>query len=192
MYFRWQTLIFLSIVSLNTIYAQQAYDLVEEKGHLMISGTSNTSNWSLEANNLLGSAKVKVNDGVLVDIEELRVALAVSGLENKSNKRMTNKAEKLLKMKEFPLATFFAYDFEPSEDHLKKIKGVVYLGGQLVDMDFTFSSNYYDGTLWVVGRAETTFTAFNMEPPKDFGGVIKCNDEISIVIQLPLQLNTAK
>ncbi|GEM_PF-6022811 len=173
-----------------SVQAQQKYEIVDNAGFLVLKGTSNSSDWQLKSNELEGDAQFVINEGELQTLSRVIVNIDANTIGNEENKRMTKKAHRTLLVNDHPIVTFFAYGFSQAGDGPKKIKGSVYLGGKNVDILFDFISRSQDDVMWIVAEADAKFTDFGLEPPTDFGGLVQCNDEIKIEVQLPFAMPT--
>ena len=173
-----------------SVQAQQKYEIVDNAGFLVLKGTSNSSDWQLKSNELEGDAQFIIADDELKTLSRVIVNIDASTIGNDENKRMTKKAHKTLLVNDHPIVTFFAYGFSQVGDGPKKIKGSVYLGGKNVDILFDFISRTQDEVMWIVAEADAKFSDFGLEPPTDFGGLVQCNDEIKIEVQLPFAMPT--
>ena len=173
-----------------SVQAQQKYEIVEDAGFLVLKGTSNSSDWQLKSNELEGDAQFVINEGELKTLSRVIINIDASTIGNDENKRMTKKAHKTLLVNDHPIVTFFAYGFSQTGNGPKKIKGSVYLGGKNVDILFDFITRGQDEIMWIMAEADAKFSDFGLEPPTDFGGLVQCNDEIKIEVQLPFVLPT--
>ena len=178
----------LMFLLVATVSAQEKYQIVENAGHLVLKGTSNTTDWQLKTTLLEGDAQLKMIGGELSAISRVLVDIQGKSIENKLNKRMTNKAHKALKVREHPLVTFYAYGFGEKPDGTRQIKGNISIAGKNVDLIFDFTSHTKDDIVWIVAEADAKFSDFDMEPPTDFGGAITCKDAIKIEVELPFTL----
>lgn len=172
-----------------TLQAQEKYVIVPNAGHLVLSGTSNTSEWMLKSTSLEGDAQLVLKDNELTNIS--RVIINVNGktIKNENNKRMSRKAQSVLRVDEHPTVTFFAYGFSQVGDGPRKIRGNISIAGKNADILFDFTSRTQDGVVWIVAESnQAKFSDFGLEPPEDFGGAVQCHDEMRIQVQLPFML----
>ena len=138
----------------------------------------------------MGDAQFVISEGELKSLSRVIVNIDANTIGNEENKRMTKKAHKTLLVDDHPIVTFFAYGFSQTGQGGRKIKGSVYLGGKNVDILFDFISRSQDEIMWIVAEADAKFSDFGLEPPNDFGGLVQCDDEIKIEVQLPFTLPT--
>ena len=179
---------FLCCAMVYGLQAQEQYEIVNDAGHLLLKGTSNTSEWELKTQNMTGDAKLVVKDGEVTNIAGVIVDIDGKTIENPLNKRMTKKAQKTLLVNQHPIVTFFAYGYGQTADGPKKIQGTISMAGKTNQLLFDFSTRIQDDIVWIVAVADAKFTDFGLEPPTDFGGAITCKDEIKIEVQLPFTL----
>lgn len=173
----------------GSVVAQEKYTIVKEAGSLVLSGTSNTSEWKLKSNELVGDAQLIVKDKELVNVSRVIIDIDASTIGNENNKRMSKKAHRVLMANKHPQVTFFAYGFSQVGDGPKKIKGNISIAGKNADILFDFTSRIEDGVVWIVAESnDAKFSDFGLEPPQDFGGAIQCHDEMKIQVQLPFTL----
>lgn len=181
--------IVLSCFMVFAIQAQEKYVIVEGAGHIVLSGTSNTSDWMLKSSMLEGDAQLVVKGNELSNISRVIINVDAKTIENENNKRMSKKAHRVLGADDNPTVTFFAYGFSQIADGPKKIKGNISIAGKNADILFEFTSRIEDGVVWIVAESDQAkFSDFGLEPPEDFGGAIKCHDEMTIQVQLPFML----
>jgi len=183
-------LLFIAFLCLAAIsvQAQEKFNIVSKAGHLVLSGTSNTSDWVLKSQDLEGDAQLVVKNDELTNIARVIINIDTESILNDNNKRMSRKAQRVLKADENPQVTFFAYGFSQMANGPRKIKGNISIAGKNADILFDFTSRVDDGVVWIVAEADAKFSDFGLEPPKDFGGAIQCNDEMKIQVQLPFAL----
>ncbi len=183
-------LVLLSLCFLaTTAVSQEKFMIVEDAGYLVLSGTSNTSEWKLKSAALEGDAQLVVNQQELTNISRVIINVDAHTILNENNKRMSKKAHKVLLVKEHPQVTFFAYGFSQVGDGPRKIRGNISIAGKNADILFDFTSRVEDGVVWIVAESnDAKFSDFGLEPPKDFGGAIQCHDEMKIEVQLPFML----
>lgn len=179
----------LSCFVVLTLQAQEKYVIVPDAGHMVLSGTSNTSDWMLKSSQLEGDAQLVVKENSLTNISRVIINVDAETIANDNNKRMSKKAHKVLRADENPTVTFFAYGFSKIGNGPKKIKGNISIAGRNADILFEFTSRIQDGVVWIIAESDQAkFSDFGLEPPEDFGGAIKCHDEMKIQVQLPFML----
>ena len=173
-----------------TALSQEKYVIVQDAGYLVLSGTSNTSEWKLKSAKLEGDAQLLVKSDELTNISRVIINIDATTISNENNKRMSKKAQRVLMAREHPQVTFFAYGFSQIGDGPRKIRGNISLAGKNADILFDFTSRVEDGVVWIVAESEDAkFSDFGLEPPQDFGGAIQCHDEMKIQVQLPFTLS---
>jgi len=179
----------LSCFVVFTIHAQEKYVIVEDAGYLVLSGTSNTTDWQLRSTNLEGDAQLIVKGDELTNISRVIINVDAETIVNDNNKRMSRKAHRVLRVDENPTVTFFAYGFSQVGDGPRKIRGNISIAGKNADILFDFTQRVEDGVVWIVAESnDAKFSDFGIEPPEDFGGAIKCHDELKVQVQLPFSL----
>jgi len=185
-------IIVLVLVFGFAVQAQEKYEIVPQAGLITIEGSSNTSDWKLTSHDLTGDAQLFVADGMVKNVARVIIDVDGNTIRNIMNRRMTKKAQRTLKVSEYPEITFFAYGFAQDADGNRKMKGTISMAGENSDILFDFSTRIQDDVVWVVAETDSKFSAFGLEPPTDFGGAVKCKDEIRIEIQLPFELPKVK
>lgn len=184
-------IILLSCFMVLTIQAQERYVIVPDAGHLVLSGTSNTSDWKLKSSMLKGDAQLVVKGEDVSNIARVIINVDAKTISNDNNKRMSRKAHRVLRADENPVVTFFAYGFSQVGDGPRKIRGNISLAGRNADILFDFTTRIQDDVVWIVASSnDAKFSDFGLEPPEDFGGAIQCHDELKIEVQLPFELPT--
>lgn len=165
--------------------AQNQHELKPEAGFLILKGTSNTSNWELSTNQLIGDAQFTAENGEIKTLSRVTVDIDVTTLKNEDNRRMSKTAQKALLAKENPVATFFSYGFSQLSEETKTLSGNLFLAGRTMRVPFSFTSKQEGDVTWIIAKSEVKFSDFGMEPPTDLGGAVQCNDEFNIEVRLP-------
>lgn len=176
----------LFLLAIFHVNAQEKYEIVDGAGYLVISGTSNASEWMLKSNQLKGDAQILMNGDQLQHLARVIVNIDAATIVNAENKRMTKKAHATLLTDENPIVTFFGYGFSQVNNEAKQMQGNLYLAGKNVDLIFKFTTRLQDEILWIVAEADSKFSSFGLEPPTDFGGAVQCKDDLKILVQIPL------
>lgn len=108
------------------------------------------------------------------------------------NPIMTADLRKTLKVKEHPrLMIFFLTINNYPEAGTKGIKGavVIVLAGvsKRFEVDYRVVSAQ-NGTINLEGSRKVNFSDFNLSPPRKLGGMIRTNDELSVVFDLRMKV----
>jgi hypothetical protein len=160
---------------------------------LRIDGSTNINNFNCTITNYSSAdtilvsrnnpQQLQLNGSVKLDIENF----------NCHNPMMTADFQKTLHAREFPklVMRFISLTSYPEASKPEPIKGIVIieLAGRSrpYEIDYrvlTAESNFIN----MVGSKKVNFSDFNIEPPRKLGGMIRTNNELSVVFNLRMRV----
>jgi polyisoprenoid-binding protein YceI len=176
----------LMMFSVMFIHAVSAQTVYEVKSHsIIIEGTSNLHDWTAEAGSLNGTFKLKVENGKLVDIENLSIKINAQSLKGSKGSVMDSKISEALNAKKHPEITF----------ELRKVNSItenpgvyrINTLGQLkisgVTKPVTLSATgkiIAGGEIEFSGSTKLKMTDFDVTPPRAMFGALTTGDEITL------------
>lgn len=172
------TIVFSQAVNAQTVYEVKSHSLV-------IEGTSNLHDWTAEAEGVKGTFKIKVEDGKIVDIENLSIKINAQSLKGSKGSIMDSKISEALNAKKHPEISF----------DLRKVNSIsenpgvfrISTTGQLkisgVTKPVTLSATgkvIAGGEIEFSGSTKLKMTDFEVTPPKAMFGALTTGDEITL------------
>lgn len=159
---------------------------------LKVSGSTNINDFScvINAYNRSDTITVGRNSGQPVSLTG-NIQLNVQDFDC-HNSIMTADLRKTLKHKEHPkLMIFFVSMNQYPEAGKQGIKGsvLIVLAGVSKNFEVDYKLISADkGTITLEGTRKVNFTDFNLTPPRKLGGMIKTNNELTVVFQLRMKV----
>jgi polyisoprenoid-binding protein YceI len=162
----------------------QSYKLNNKTSSLLIDGTSNIHDWTIEAENTGGLLSVGFDEGELEEIEKLEfTAVAESLVSGKSGMdKNTYKALNTDKYKNitFTLNKVNAIEKLSGNDYKVKTTGSLMIAGVKKDVSLNFNLNCNSDQLVLTGQYKLNMTDFKIDPPTAMFGTIKTGEEVLI------------
>tara|TARA_R110002050_G_scaffold75052_11_gene160991 strand:- start:23596 stop:24144 length:549 start_codon:yes stop_codon:yes gene_type:complete len=161
-------------------YAQESYTLSKESV-LKINGSSTIHDWTVTANSLQGSMKMK--DGT---VKNLSLQVGVSEIKSERGAAMDKKMHAALKMEEHPEVSFKFQEIKKNSEseNAYEIHGMLNIAG--VEKAVTIASELKEeGVNYIFkGSKEIKLQDYNMEPPTAMFGQIIVGDNVTIDFDL--------
>lgn len=181
----YSTLIMLSAVLLFSFGVNaQSYNLNNKTSSLLIDGTSNIHDWTIEAENTGGLLSVGFDEGELEEIEKLEfTAVAESLVSGKSG--MDKNTYKALNTDKYKNITYTLNKVNGIEklsgnDYKVKTTGSLMIAGVKKDINLNFNLNCDSDQLVLKGQYKLNMTDFKIDPPTAMFGTIKTGEEVLI------------
>ncbi|CAM4157991.1 YceI family protein [Gillisia hiemivivida] len=181
----YSTLIMLSAVLLFSFGVNaQSYNLNNKTSSLLIDGTSNIHDWTIEAENTGGLLSVGFDEGELEEIEKLEfTAVAESLVSGKSG--MDKNTYKALNTDKYKNITYTLNKVNGIEklsgnDYKVKTTGSLMIAGVKKDINLNFNLNCNSDQLVLKGQYKLNMTDFKIDPPTAMFGTIKTGEEVLI------------
>ena len=181
----YSTLIMLSAVLLFSFGVNaQSYNLNNKTSSLLIDGTSNIHDWTIEAENTGGVLTVGFDEGELEEIEKLEfTAVAESLVSGKSG--MDKNTYKALNTDKYKNITYTLNKVNGIEklsgnDYKVKTTGSLMIAGVKKDINLNFNLNCNSDQLVLKGQYKLNMTDFKIDPPTAMFGTIKTGEEVLI------------
>lgn len=176
----------LSFLALAFVYAsanaQTSFAIAETGSKITVSGTSNLHDYTLESEEIKGSADLFIEGGKVTDIKKVVVTLKTESLES-SKSGLKRNAMKSLQPEANPIISFIAFDMPASG----KVSGILNVAGYDSDQEFDFTSEMKGGKLYITAKGQVKFTDFQLDPPSALAGTIKAKDDLELEILIVLE-----
>ncbi|SRR6056297_1827756 len=173
------------ILSFSTeIFAQEKYEILQDKFTLKIEGSSNLHDWDMEAESISGELYAKVQNSLVENFNAADIQVSVEKLE--SGKRiMNNKTYEALQSEKHPKIRFKLQSvddlYSAGNSFSGKANGRLTIAGnsKVVSIPFSGKMNGED-QFTVSGDYSLKMTEYNVDPPKAMFGSLKTGDEVTI------------
>jgi polyisoprenoid-binding protein YceI len=161
-------------------YAQESYTLSKESV-LKINGSSTILDWTVTANSMKGSMKVKA--GV---VNNLLFQVEVAQIKSERGAAMDKKMHAALKMEEHPEVSFKFQEIKKTADseNTFKIHGMLNIAGVEKAVEITSEFQEVGGKYMLKGSKEIKLQDYDMEPPTAMFGQIIVGDNVTIDFDL--------
>ena len=162
----------------------QSYKLNNEASSLLIDGTSNIHDWTIEAENTGGNLTAEFNADKLEDIGKLEfTVMAESLMSGKSGMdKNTYKALNTDKHKEITYKLKDVKDIEKVSGDTYKVKstGTLEIAGTKKDIKLDFNLKSGSNLIVLNGEYKLNMTNFGVEAPTAMFGTIKTGEDVVI------------
>lgn len=171
------------VLSANPI-AAQTFNLNNGASNLKVEGTSNIHDWELSAKELQGSMKVQMEEGQLVQLDQLQFAVVAESL--KSGKggmdKNTYKALDTDKHKRITYELTNVKNLDCTSNSSCKIttSGYLTIAGTKKPVDLTFDAKVTGNQITLSGSKKIKMTDYKVDPPTAMFGTITTGDEVNI------------
>jgi polyisoprenoid-binding protein YceI len=167
------------VLAVMPAQAQQTFSLSGDQ-EFKVAGTSTIHDWDMVSKDgQKGNAKIKMENGKITEIQNLKVVLPASTLKSGKN-GMDKNAYEALKVKNHPEIQFELTEVLSISDNLIKAKGNLTIAGttKSVPMDVKYAVN--GSGLVFSGSQKIKFTQFNIDPPTAMFNTIKTGDDLTV------------
>ena len=162
----------------------QSYKLNKETSSLMVDGTSNIHDWTIEAENTGGTLTVEFDEGKLEELNKLEfTVIAESLMSGKSGMdKNTYKALNTNKYKEitYKLKKVNSIDKISANTYKVKTTGSLEIAGTKKDINLDFNLKSGSDKIVLNGEHTLNMTNFGVEPPTAMFGTITTGEEVVI------------
>lgn len=162
----------------------QSYKLNNEASNLIIDGTSNIHDWTIEAENKEGILITEFDNGQLVDIEKLEFTVkAESLMSGKSG--MDKNTYAALNTDEYKNITYKLKKVnginQISGDNFEvKTTGSLMIAGTTKDINLNFKLKNSNNELVLTGEHKINMTNYGVEAPTAMFGTIKTGEDVVV------------
>lgn len=180
-------LLTINLITITAAFAQQA-NLAVSESKLVVEGTSNIHDWTLEANEMKGTLNYTISDQQLSGIDKLELKVQVTGLKSGKN-GLDKNAYKALESDDYADITYTLSKVESIRmqgDNEYKVltKGYLNIKGSKKQVELSFDIQIKQGKVKIKGSKTLNMTAFGVEPPTALLGTIKTAEEVEILFDV--------
>ncbi|NJW52330.1 YceI family protein [Salinimicrobium oceani] len=178
---------FLVMVFSATTMTAQTYNVNSGASNLKVEGTSNVHDWEIAAKELQGAIKVKIEDGQLVQLDQLDFAVVAESL--KSGKggmdKNTYKALKTENHKRITYQLTKVNNLDCTSKTSCKISttGVLTIAGTKQNVEMVFDAKVAGDKITLSGSKKIKMTDYKVDPPTAMFGTITTGDDVTIKFQ---------
>jgi polyisoprenoid-binding protein YceI len=178
---------FLIMVFSATPMVAQTFNVNNGASNLKVEGTSNIHDWEMNAKELQGSMKVQMEDGQLVQLDQLKFAVVAESLESGKG-GMDKNAYKALDTDDHSRITFELTNVKNLDCTSKtscKIttNGVLAISGTKKNVEMVFDAKVAGDRITLSGNKKINMTDFKVDPPTAMFGTITTGEEVNIKFQ---------
>jgi len=173
--------IFLLVVIPN-VQAQEAKVVLSES-KVVVLGTSNVHDWTVEAKAMNGTANYIVESNVLKAIPKLNFSVEVEQLKS-GKKGMDENTYKALKSKSFKTIDYALVKVNSitasGTNYTIETLGDLTIAGVTKRVNLTFTAVILGKKMILTGKHKIDMTTFNVEPPKALMGTIRTGKDVTV------------
>jgi hypothetical protein len=173
-------LVTLSIINVNA----QESKLVLSESKLIVDGTSNIHDWTIEAKAMSGMALVIIEAGDLKEVKNLDFSVEVEQLKSgkSSMDKNTFKALKSSSNKNinFKLVKVVKITSTSTNNFNVETQGDLTIAGVKKRITQTFTVKLSGKKITLLGKQKIDMTLYGVEPPKALMGTIKTGKEVTV------------
>lgn len=181
-FIKWVLLFVFSIPSYN-INAQES-KIVLSESNLVVDGTSNVHDWTIEAKSMSGKSSITIEVGDLKAIKSLDFSVEVeqlksgrSGMDNNTFKALKSNTYKTIN---FKLVKVLKITTHSNNIYTVETQGDLTIAGVTKRINQSFSVKLNDKNVVFTGKQKIDMTLYGVEPPKALMGTIKTGKEITV------------
>jgi len=173
--------IFLLVVIPN-VRAQEAKVVLSES-KVVVLGTSNVHDWTVEAKVMNGTANYILESSVLKAIPKLNFSVEVEQLKS-GKKGMDENTYKALKSKSFKTIDYALVKVNSitasGTNYTIETLGDLTIAGVTKRVNVTFTAVILGKKMILTGKHKIDMTTFNVEPPKALMGTIRTGKDVTV------------
>ncbi|MFN3940463.1 MAG: YceI family protein, partial [Chitinophagales bacterium] len=175
----------------SPVIAQNRYQL-SGSSSMIISGGSNTHDWTEEVQNMSGTATISTDGKSTFNLTQLQFKAEVKSIKSTKGIIMDNKTYDALNADKHPYITFDLVNVKSitavSGGFLLTTQGVLSINGVQKRMDMDVKARIHsNGTISFEGNKSLNMGDFGVEPPTAMMGAMKVKDMIRIDFKVTYQ-----
>lgn len=178
---------FLMMVFSATPLVAQTFNVNNGASSLKVEGTSNIHDWEMNAKELQGSMKVQMEDGQLVQLDQLQFAVIAEslksgkgGMDKNTYKALNTDDHKRIT---YELASVKNLDCTSKTSCKITTNGVLTISGTKKNVEVIFDAKVAGDKITLTGNKKIKMTEFKVDPPTAMFGTITTGDEVNIKFQ---------
>ncbi|AVR47384.1 YceI family protein [Christiangramia fulva] len=168
----------------NLSLKAQSYTLNQKPSYVLVDGTSNIHDWSLEAESFSGNLKAEFDEGKLEELEQLNFTVMAESLKsgksgmdkNTYNALKTNSYKKI----SFQLKDVKSIEASGTDSYKVNTTGTLELAGVKKEINLTFNLMVKGNEIILKGNYKLNMTDYNIEPPTAMFGTISTGENVTI------------
>ena len=178
----------LICTGLSKVSKETTFELSENSGEMIITGTSSLHDWEMTLKSINCKAQIEHEGTLLKSIDNISFSCKATDIKSESS-LMNKKAYDALKADAFPEIKFSWISTKGlvSEgiNFNGNITGKLYIAGETREAIIPFNGTFVDNnTVVVTGAAELQMSSFKITPPTALLGSLKTGDKISVSFTL--------
>lgn len=162
----------------------QSYKLNNKASSLMIEGTSNIHDWTLEAESTSGVLTAEFDEGKLEEIENLEFTVVANSLRSGKSgmDKNTYKALNTDKYREitFKLKNVQSIDKKSNDTYKVKATGSLEISGTKKDVNLNFDLKSNNNQIILTGEHKLTMTDYGVDAPTAMFGTITTGEDVVV------------
>ncbi|WP_324720772.1 YceI family protein [Salinimicrobium sp. HB62] len=178
---------FLIMVFSATPMVGQTFNVNNGASSLKVEGTSNIHDWELTAKELQGSMKVQMEDGQLVQLDQLQFAVVAEslksgkgGMDKNTYKALNTDDHKRIT---YDLTSVKNLDCTSKTSCKITTNGVLTISGTKKNVEMVFDAKVAGDKITLSGNKKIKMTEFKVDPPTAMFGTITTGDDVNIKFQ---------
>jgi len=181
-------MLIISVTSLTSF--GKYYELSKEGTEILISGTSNLHDWTMNVVESSCEAEFDTQGLQLKSINKVIFSCKPTDIKSNSN-LMDRKTYEALKAEKFPVVKFSLSSGTEVKSLDRKfsgnLKGTLLVAGVTKEVEIPFTGNVNDdNSIRVEGSVDLKMSDFKISPPTALLGTLKTGDKISVSFSLKL------
>ena len=167
---------------------QKPFQLAENAYSIQIEGTSNVHDWTMEAEQISGTALAQWSQNSLAGFKAVKITVPAQKIE--SGKRIMNKKTyDALQAEKHPKITFELISVKNLKTSAREFSGTatgtLKMAGESSIVSIPFKGKILDdNTFQVNGNFSLKMTEFGIDPPTAMLGTLKTGDQITLNYQM--------
>ncbi|GGG42979.1 hypothetical protein GCM10011532_28630 [Christiangramia forsetii] len=175
---------FIAVLLLSFGVNAQSYKLNNEASSLLIDGTSNIHDWTIEAKNTSGNLTAEFDEGKLDEIDKLEFTVIVESLVS-GKSGMDKNTYKALNTDKYKEITYKLKKVESIEEVSTKAYKVTTIGsleiaGTKKDIKLNFNLKSESNHIILTGDYQFNMTEYGIEAPTAMFGTIKTGEKVTV------------
>lgn len=171
-------------LGMNINLNAQSYNLNNKSSSLVVDGTSNIHDWTLEAESTSGTISVEINEGKLEEINTLRFTVEAEALKSGKSgmDKNTYKALNTDKHKKITYQLKSVKEISSGSNGTYKVKttGSLEIAGIKKDITLNFNLSIDPNKIILKGEHNLNMTDYGLEPPTAMFGTITTGETVTI------------
>ena len=176
-----------SIMAFSAPVMAQNFGLNNGASNLKVEGTSNIHDWEISAKEMQGTMKVQIEDGQLVQIDQLDFAVVAESLKSGKGGMDKNTYKALntdnYKTVSYQLQKVNNLDCTSKTECKVTTTGYLTIAGTKKQVEIVFDAKVSGDKIVLTGNKKIKMTEFKVDPPTAMFGTITTGDEVNVKFQ---------